>query len=91
MDARTFNARLAKTLGCESAEAASLIEGLANIFVRESEDLNSIAIPGFGTFVTVKKDEEIITDAATGDRTLNPPSISLGFQTSVVLRKKISK
>lgn len=91
MDARTFNARLAKTLGCEPAEAASLIEGLSNVFVREAEELNSIAIPGFGTFTAIKKDEEIITDPETGERTLTPPSITMGFQTSVVLRKKISK
>ncbi len=91
MDAKTFNSRLSKTLGCEPAEAAKLIEGLGSVFAREAADLNSVAIPGFGTFVTTKTDEEIVTDEATGERTLTPPAITLGFQTSVVLRKKLAK
>ncbi len=91
MDAKTFNSRLAKALGCEPAEAASLVEGLAGVFGREAANLNSVAIPGFGTFVPTKTDEQIVTDPATDERSLIPPAITLGFQTSVVLRKKLTK
>lgn len=91
MDAKTFNSRLSKALGCDPAEAAQLIEGLGSVFAREATELNSVAIPGFGTFVTSKKDEDIVVDPATGERVLTPPSITLGFQTSVALRKKLAK
>lgn len=78
-------------MGCEQTETAQLIDALGNVLAHEAAELNSVAIPGFGTFVSSKNDEEIVVDPASGDRTLVPPSISIGFQTSVVLRKKLAK
>ncbi|WP_367949941.1 HU family DNA-binding protein [uncultured Duncaniella sp.] len=48
-------------------------------------------MPGFGTFITIKNDENVITDTESGRRTIVPPSIKMHFQPSVVLRKKLSR
>lgn len=91
MDSKTFITRLAKSLDTEPAGAqaltASLVEALKEVAAR----LDSAAIPGFGTFQTVKTDEHIAVDQASGARTLMPPSIRLNFTPSIVLRKKLEK
>lgn len=91
MDNKTFISRLAKRLNREPSEVTTLVEGLCNVFKEVGDNLDSVAIPGFGTFKSSKKDEEIVVDEATGKRTLLPPVISMEFQPSVVLRKKLAK
>ena len=90
MDNKTFLTRLAKRLNRDTAEVATLAEGLSTAFKEAGAELDSIAIPGFGTFKAEKRDEEIVTDATTGRRTLYPPKIEMTFRPSVVLRKKLN-
>lgn len=82
---------MSKAIGCDPAETGQLIEALGNVLAHEAAEMNSVAIPGFGTFISSKKNEEIVIDPTDGSRTLVPPSVTLGFQTSVVLRKKLAK
>lgn len=91
MDNKTFINRLAKRLNRESAEITTLAEGLCNVFIEVGNELDSVAIPGFGTFKSTKRDELIVTDEATGKRKLLPPVITMEFQPSIVLRKKLAK
>lgn len=91
MDNKTFISRLAKRLNREPAEIATLAEGLCNVFIEVGNDLDSVAVPGFGTFKSSKRDEIIVVDEATGKRTLLPPAIIMEFQPSIVLRKKLAK
>lgn len=91
MDSKTFNSHLAKTLGRTPDETATLTDAFSKIMIEAGSELDSIAIPGFGTFATVKTDESIVSDPETGRRTLMPPSITMCFQPSVVLRKKMSR
>lgn len=91
MDNKTFTTRLAKRLNREPSEVGTLIEGICTLFKDVGNNLDSVAIPGFGTFKSLKKDEEIVVDEATGKRTLLPPSITMEFQPSIVLRKKLVK
>lgn len=72
-------------------ETATLTDAFSKLMAETGTELDSVAVPGFGTFSTVKTDESIVTDAATGRRTLLPPSIRMSFQPSVVLRKKMSR
>lgn len=62
---------------------------MAEIFQSSLANCDSIAIPGFGTFETVKRDEYIATDSLTGKRTLMPPAIDLSFTPGSKLRKSI--
>ncbi len=91
MDSKTFNTRLAKMLRRSPEETATLTDAFSKLMAETGTELDSVAVPGFGTFSTVKTDESIVTDAATGRRTLLPPSIRMSFQPSVVLRKKMSR
>lgn len=69
----------------------TLVEGLSVVFREAGADLDSIAIPGFGTFRSAKTEERVVTDETTGERTLLPPAIALEFQPSIVLRKKLTR
>lgn len=91
MDNKTFNSRLARALGRPTDETATLTDALAKLMTELGGELDSMAIPGFGTFVPVKTDESVETDETTGRRTLIPPSITMHFQPSVLLRKKLSR
>lgn len=91
MDSKSFASKLAQKLGSTPAEAARQIEGFSSVLAELGANMDSAAIPGFGTFTTVKTDEHIVTDPTTGERTLVPPSVCLNFQASVVLRKKLHK
>lgn len=90
MDNKTFLSRLAKRLNREPSQVATLADGLSTAFKESGADLDSIAIPGFGTFKAEKTDERIETDAETGRRILYPPKIEMTFRPSVVLRKRLN-
>ena len=62
---------------------------LADIIRRTAADLDSVAIPSFGTFTPVKRDEEIVTDLSSGRRMLLPPQITLEFIPAAKLRKNL--
>lgn len=91
MDNKQFISRLGKRLNRENTEVATLVEGLCKVFKECGADLDSIAIPGFATFKSVKSDEAIVYDEVNGKRTLVPPAIRMEFAPSIVLRKKMTK
>jgi len=63
----------------------------AEIIRRTAANLDSVAIPSFGTFIPRKRDEEIADDLSTGRRMLLPPQITLEFTPAAMLRKKLSR
>ena len=83
-------ATLSKKMGREPNDIIALIDGLSAIIKDKCGALDSIAIPGFGTFIPLKENEKITTDLSTGKRMLLPPQISLQFQPSTILRKKLT-
>lgn len=70
---------------------ATLTSALTASIAETGAELDSCAIPGFGTFVSEKTDEHITVDPVNGERLLVPPAITMRFQPSVVLRKKMTK
>lgn len=90
MDTKQIVATLSKKMGREPNDIIALIDGLSAIIKDKCVALDSIAIPGFGTFVPLKENEKITTDLSTGKRMLLPPQISLQFQPSTILRKKLT-
>lgn len=84
-----FTAELAKRIGRNKKDTDSLIAALTGTTTRVCGDLHSYAIPGFGTFTGVKRNEEIVTE---GGRTLLlPPSVTLKFNPASKLRKIAEK
>ena len=80
-------------LSMESGKHASAIEAdikaIADVLGELCAQGDSVAIPGFGTFQSVKTDEHVHTDD-DGHRMLVPPAITVEFKSSVVLRKSLN-
>lgn len=91
MDSRQFAATVSRNSGLDSKTVALAIESVVTVLSRECAALSVVAIPGFGNFIPEKKDEEISVDPVTLDRTLLPPSVSVTFRPSVILRKRINE
>lgn len=90
MDSKTFTQKLAANLGYDTKRTAALIDKFADILRTNAVDMNTVAVPSFGSFVPTKFDETIVKDHSTGKRLMLPPQISLEFQTAAMLRKKLS-
>lgn len=90
MDNKAIVGTVAKKMGRESRDINALIEGLASVLKERCGDLDSVAIPGFGTFEPVKEDEKIVPDLASGKRIMMPPAINLNFKPSALLRKRLN-
>lgn len=91
MDSKAFTQQLAARLGVTPAEVTPMVEGLGQVIAEIGTALDSVAIPGFGTFTSEKRDEHVVTDPVDGSRTLMPPAIEMSFTASVVLRKKLAQ
>ncbi len=90
MDNKGIVNALSKKLARDPKDITALIEGLSASFRERCGNMDTIAIPGFGTFEPIKEDERI-EDLSTGKRLLLPPQITLSFQTSAILRKKLNE
>lgn len=90
MDHNSFISGLARQSGKDIAEAEFLTKCLTTALKDSASALDSVAIPGFGRFDTVKHDEYITTDTTTGRSTLFPPEIKLTFTAGAKLKKRFS-
>ena len=90
MDNRTLVARVAAKLGKTKTEVGALVDAFVATVSTQCGEMDSVSIPGFGTFEPVKHEEEIRTDADTGKRMLFPPSVELRFEPSNILKGKLN-
>lgn len=89
MDNKSLVTELAKRIDKNPKEVSLLIDGFISVLKDKCEDMDSIAIPGFGTFESKKKLERIVVNPSTGKRMLIPPKISLAFKPSAILKSKL--
>ncbi|MCM1520276.1 MAG: HU family DNA-binding protein [Lachnoclostridium sp.] len=89
MDYKQFISRLSTFNETTPAATTVLADRLVSLLKENASRLDTVAIPGFGSFVTEKTDEQVITDPSTGKRTLMPPAITMTFKPSILLRKKL--
>ena len=89
MDYKQFRKRLTELTGRSSADVDALVEGLSIILRDTCSELDSVAIPTFGTFTAVKHNEEVVTDLSTGKRMLLPPGINKEFHPGGLLQKRM--
>lgn len=75
-------------LGIDSDKASEMLEAMVLAIKENVKGLDTVAIPGFGSFSGIKSDECIVVDSATGEQKLLPPKIEMIFKSSVVLRKR---
>ena len=89
MDNKQLIAQIANKLSMDYKETSEMVQAVNSSIVDILCQGDSIALPGFGTFSTIKEDETITRDLSTGRKILLPPHISIKFQSSAVLRKNI--
>ncbi len=90
MDYNTFLSGLARQCGSDRHQTDILARALVDVIREEAMQLNSVAIPGFGRFQSVKTLEYISTDPADGQKKLFPPSVSLNFIPGSNLKKRLN-
>jgi nucleoid DNA-binding protein len=90
MNSQSFNANLSQRLDADIQTASSMADALTELLRNHLAQLDTIAIPGFGTFVPAKTDEYVATDSDTGKRMLMPPSININFRAGSRLKKSTS-
>lgn len=80
---------LSGKLSMSQEEAERLLNKIPEVMKNYAAELDSVAVPGFGTFASVKKDEQIVDNVETGEKMMLPPVINVNFKSSVVLRKRL--
>ncbi len=91
MDNKNIVDILSKRLGYSKVDVSNLIDGLSLVVKERCSDLDTIAIPGFGSLEPKKRMERIAIHPSTGKRMLIPPKISVGFKQSALLKQKLKK
>jgi len=89
MDYKQLRKQLAEATGRSSSDIDALTEGLSIVLRQTCADLDSVAVPTFGTFVPVKHREAVREDLSTGKRILIPPEITLEFKPGAMLLKRL--
>lgn len=84
---KNFTQELSARIGRDKKSTQALLEGLQKSLVQYCGEEESVAVPGFGTFVSSKHDERIDRDELTGKTMLLPPEIAIEFQPASKLRK----
>lgn len=89
MDNKTLIDTLSSRLAMDKEKIGELLDGFNSTVATRCSQLDSIAIPGFGTFEPRKKLERVAVHPSTGRRMLIPPKITLSFRPSALLKQKI--
>ena len=89
MDNKTLTEILAKRLNRKSEDIEKLLEAFIATVKNRCGELDSVAIPGFGTFEAKKRLERVSINPATGKRMLIPPKVTLSFKPSALLKNKL--
>lgn len=82
---------MAKRLNLEASTAEKLVGTFVEVIGEECRDLNRLALPSFGSFQGVKREETVVKDLSSGHRLLLPPAIEIEFTPSGRLKKGISE
>lgn len=91
MDTKVLIESVAKTLDRQPKDISALLTGMTNVIRDHLSEMDSVAIPGFGEFEPIKHEEEIQPDLSTGKLMLLPPTITVEFHPSSLLRRKLSE
>lgn len=69
----------------------NILQNFGQIISEALVNGDQVALPSFGTLETVKIDEQIVTDGATGKRVLMPPVIRVQFTSALKMIKRIKE
>ena len=89
MDNKKLVETVAKNLGRSTDDVSKLVNAFAGILRTRCGEMDSVVVPGFGTFEPKKRNERVIVHPSSGKRMLVPPKIVMGFKVSNVLKVKL--
>lgn len=89
MDNKTLIDNISRNTSIGKKETSRLIEALADAIRNAATEMDSVAIPSFGTFEPKKRLERVMAVPSTGRRLLLPPKISLTFRPSAILKQQM--
>jgi len=89
MDNKKLVEILAANMGRSSEDISKLIEAFAGVLRNRCGEMDSVIVPGFGTFEPKKRNERVLVHPSSGRRMLVPPKVVLGFKVSNVLKAKL--
>ncbi|MCM1504536.1 MAG: HU family DNA-binding protein [Muribaculum sp.] len=81
---------LSERLQRDKKDVNALLEGFVSAIQEYLCEMDSVQLPGFGTFSARKEEEKVVTDLSSGKKMLLPPAITLEFTQSAILKRKIS-
>ncbi|MCH5229555.1 MAG: HU family DNA-binding protein [Muribaculaceae bacterium] len=90
MDSKKFIEELSSRLDISQASVTSMIDLMVNEIGSVAANMDSVVIPGFGTFEPRLRQERLAVHPASGKKLLVPPRINLYFKQSPVLKQKIN-
>lgn len=89
MDNKKLIDTVAANLGRTPEDVNKLLEAFVGVLTVRCSEMDSVHVPGFGSFEPKKRDERIMNHPSTGKRMLVPPKVVLGFKVSNVLKAKL--
>lgn len=89
MDNKTLTDNVSRHSGIGRKDAALMLDALAAALTRSASAMDTVAIPGFGSFEPKKRMERVMAVPSTGRRLLLPPKISLGFRPATQLKQQL--
>ncbi|MCF0181878.1 MAG: HU family DNA-binding protein [Muribaculaceae bacterium] len=89
MENKKLVSLLAEKLGRSDDDVNKLLDAFTGVVASRCGELDSIAIPSFGTFEPKKKNERVVVNPSTGKRMLVPPKVVMSFKISNVLKNKL--
>ena len=89
MDNKKLVETIAGNLGRTTQDVGKLMDALAGVLRTRCADMDSVILPGIGTFEPKKRNERVMIHPSTGKRMLVPPKVVVSFKPSKVLKAKI--
>ena len=88
MDNKKLVETVAENLGRSTNDVNKLMEALAGVLSNRCAEMDSVFVPGFGTFEPKQRKERVVIQPSTGKRMLVPPKVVVNFKVSKVLKAK---
>ena len=89
MDNKKLVETVAANLGRSTDDVSKLLEAFAGVLRTRCGEMDSVIVPGFGTFEPKKRNERVMVHPSSGRRMLVPPKVVMGFKVSNVLKAKL--
>lgn len=89
MDTKALTDILSKSLSLSKQQVLEMCEAMTASIQRHATEMDSVSVPGFGSFEPQKRMERVMAVPSTGKRLLIPPKIILTFKPSGVLKSRL--